>query len=360
MSEFQNPPVTHDQEPDKPENSVEAPDSYKLIIADAAAVARKRLSEGTLAEKMAIHHGYATYGEIQRIQRLTDDPQIAADASAKIIGDLELQARTARESARVAELEAVATREVADRANFERTIALMQSQELSARLELAQKLAGEDILTGAGNRRKFTADFEAEYARARRHRRPLSLAAVDGDLTKYWNDIFSHLVGDYYIQESVAIMREQGRTSDLAYRFGGDEYMLLLPDTTPEETVTVARRVSEVAKETLLDRVKNRLRIDIETYEQLKQRALETGENFTERSFDTRILDHEGQMTLSIGVAGMNADENIADTELQHRADVAGYNAKYGSGVRQFGKVVAYTEGMTMPDKDIIEKNKTR
>ena len=103
-----------------------------------------------------------------------------------------------------------------------------QKSELLVRLE---KQAREDPLTGLHNRRHFGERFESEWGRARRFRTPLSVALLDVDHFKAVNDTFSHAVGDEVLKALAGLLRENTRAVDTVARFGGEEFVLLLPET---------------------------------------------------------------------------------------------------------------------------------
>lgn len=98
-----------------------------------------------------------------------------------------------------------------------------------------------DALTGLGTRRHFEELLRRELARARRAGTPLSLAMLDVDGLKRINDHWGHVMGDRVLQ-AVGRMLEHTRATDVAARFGGDEFVLLMPDTTAEEAAQVGER----------------------------------------------------------------------------------------------------------------------
>jgi two-component system cell cycle response regulator len=107
----------------------------------------------------------------------------------------------------------------------ERTVAL---QAANAALE---QLVTTDALTGIGNRRRMTAQISAELDRARRFRHPLALLMIDIDHFKNVNDSFGHDAGDRAIVAVAHTLAEGLRGSDCAARFGGEEFVVLMPET---------------------------------------------------------------------------------------------------------------------------------
>ena len=127
--------------------------------------------------------------------------------------------------------------------------------ELKARLRAASRiirmqqhlkaLADTDPLTGAANRRSFLRRLKDEVSRAKRYSSPLSVAVVDLDHFKQINDTFGHAVGDDVIVASVQAFVAGLRTHDLVGRLGGEEFALLMPETTGERAASVAERLRE-------------------------------------------------------------------------------------------------------------------
>jgi diguanylate cyclase (GGDEF)-like protein len=84
---------------------------------------------------------------------------------------------------------------------------------------------------------------EIELARARRYQHPTSLIMIDVDLFKLVNDRFGHTTGDLVLKETCAVIRKAVRESDILGRYGGEEFVLLLPETALERAVEVAERL---------------------------------------------------------------------------------------------------------------------
>jgi diguanylate cyclase (GGDEF)-like protein len=116
-------------------------------------------------------------------------------------------------------------------------------------------LATVDDITGLFNRRHFLELAEAEWSRFDRHARPLSLIMIDVDRFKPINDTHGHDIGDRVIAHVANICRDGKRVSDIVGRFGGDEFVMLLPETPLENAVLVAERLRRrIADSPLLDR----------------------------------------------------------------------------------------------------------
>lgn len=106
-------------------------------------------------------------------------------------------------------------------------------------------LSTTDWLTGIYNRAKFDEDLEQWMACSKRHCTPLSIVFFDIDDFKNINDVFGHLAGDKVIVEIVEIVRNTIRKSDVFARWGGDEFMLLLPNTDQQQALDLAERLRE-------------------------------------------------------------------------------------------------------------------
>lgn len=185
---------------------------------------------------------------------------------------------------------ALATRD--REAQAEAQAALRSAEQANARLMSAvrslEELASTDGLTGAWNRRRFEEALESETHRAIRFGHPLSLALIDVDHFKGVNDNFGHPAGDRVLAEFAACLREGMRRSDSLTRWGGEEFIILMPNTP----LPAARRSAE------------RLR---EQVEQCQFREV-------------------GGLTASIGVAEFAPTESPRD--WLRRADDALYRAK--------------------------------
>src|SRR6266550_9281881 len=124
---------------------------------------------------------------------------------------------------------------------------LIEYDELK-RLELN---AVTDPLTGLHNRRLFAETFEKELNRARRYGQPLGLVTLDLHRFKEVNDRHGHPRGDDVLRAAAATLKRSLRTSDSAFRIGGDEFALLLPQTDSAQASALSRRVGVVFAEIL-------------------------------------------------------------------------------------------------------------
>jgi diguanylate cyclase (GGDEF)-like protein len=176
----------------------------------------------------------------------------------------------------------------------QRVIALQEALEERVRqLEAANveiaRLARTDELTGLANRRYFSERLKAILSATRRQGLPLALIMADLDHFKSVNDRYGHAAGDEVLKEFAAMMQRQSRTEDLAARWGGEEFAILMPHTTLDGGLCWADRLRE---------------------------------NLCE----TRWQQLEGPISASFGVAQYRPGESEAD--LLRRADEALLTAK--------------------------------
>jgi diguanylate cyclase (GGDEF)-like protein len=137
--------------------------------------------------------------------------------------------------------------DVLSSAGFLRVPILIEYDDLK-RLELN---AVTDPLTGLHNRRLFAETFEKELNRARRYSQPLGLVTLDLHRFKEVNDKHGHPRGDDVLRAAAATLKKALRTSDSAFRIGGDEFALLLPQTDSVQALALSRRVETVFAEML-------------------------------------------------------------------------------------------------------------
>jgi diguanylate cyclase len=116
-------------------------------------------------------------------------------------------------------------------------------EELQEELDKASQLVRHDQLTGTLNRRGLDEIYEREVARACRRRVPLCVALLDIDNFKKLNDSFGHDAGDAALIHFVSVIRETLRPQDTLARFGGEEFIILLPDTSAEDAGKALVRV---------------------------------------------------------------------------------------------------------------------
>lgn len=111
--------------------------------------------------------------------------------------------------------------------------------------EKVEFLATRDSLTGLRNRREMEETLEHEISRVHRHGSPLALAFLDCDDFKKINDEFGHETGDMYLQHLATLLIDVLRKTDLAFRFAGDEFVVLLPNQDEAGAELIAERICE-------------------------------------------------------------------------------------------------------------------
>ncbi|MDZ4718452.1 MAG: GGDEF domain-containing protein [Roseiflexaceae bacterium] len=157
-----------------------------------------------------------------------------------------------------------------------------------------QEEAQTDGKTGLLNARYFNRRYEEEFARAQRFNRPLAFLMGDLDYLRTINNTYGHLAGDVVIAGIGKIITQNVRSYDIAGRFGGEEYAIVLPETSLDDAIVIAERI----------------RSEIET---------------------TEFVYAEGaapiHATISIGIAMLSKSIQTSE-ELMHEADRASYQAK--------------------------------
>jgi len=110
-------------------------------------------------------------------------------------------------------------------------------------VEKLRELSTTDGLTGLYNSRHFYSQLKSEVSRSKRYHHPLSLLLLDIDRFKAYNDRYGHLEGDQVLARMAETLRSSLRTEDSAYRYGGEEFTVILPVTTCEKAMSVAERI---------------------------------------------------------------------------------------------------------------------
>jgi diguanylate cyclase (GGDEF)-like protein len=160
--------------------------------------------------------------------------------------------------------------------------------ENARRFREARQLADLDALTGLHNRRYFHETLARECARAHRYERKLALIVFDLDDFKEINDRIGHLAGDTVLAEAAERVRDVVRTADIACRVGGDEFAVILPESSLEDADQLYRRI--------------------------------------QNAISSRPLGQAGKLFLSAGVAELRAEDD--PVAFFQRADDALYRAK--------------------------------
>ena len=114
---------------------------------------------------------------------------------------------------------------------------------ISQLLRMLAQRAQIDGLTGLYNRAHFDKRWVEEVASAERHKKPLSLAMFDLDKFKSINDFYGHPAGDAAIQGLAKLLQRESRQEDISCRYGGEEFVLVMPETTPDAAKALCERI---------------------------------------------------------------------------------------------------------------------
>jgi diguanylate cyclase (GGDEF)-like protein len=167
-------------------------------------------------------------------------------------------------------------------------------KQLSRARDRFEQLSVHDALTGVGNRRLFEGALQREWLRAMRSQKPISLVVIDIDYFKEYNDRYGHARGDIALCDVAKCGEEAMRGGDLFCRYGGEEFVGILPEADEAGALRVAERVQKIVTDANI----------------LSERA------------------PSGYLTVSIGVVTMVPDTESSPSSLFERADQALYRAK--------------------------------
>lgn len=136
--------------------------------------------------------------------------------------------------------------------NLERALNLKDDEQALTYSQLAQ-IAFQDHLTGLANYRYFMRRFQEEIKRADRYRHLLSVLMLDLDHFKIFNDTFGHPAGNKALESVAGNLRSQVRETDLVSRYGGEEFAIILPETTKYEAHDLCNRIRVRIESTLIE-----------------------------------------------------------------------------------------------------------
>jgi diguanylate cyclase (GGDEF)-like protein len=168
-----------------------------------------------------------------------------------------------------------------------------KNAELEEAVAKLEQLACTDPLTGLANRRHFQDALDQKFAESQRKGRDLACAMIDLDHFKALNDNLGHQRGDRLLRTTARVLEANCRSSDIAGRYGGDEFVLLMPDTDPDTAVQI------------IQRVRRRFREDTQA-----------------------ITTDEYRCEMSIGIATVSLNRPAHGDQLIAIADAALYQAK--------------------------------
>ncbi len=171
-------------------------------------------------------------------------------------------------------------------------LAKRKEVEVSGVMAQATEISQVDTLTLLPNRRKVLHDLQSEVMRAQRYKTPFTISIVDVDHFKKVNDTYGHLAGDEVLKNVGEMLSEQIRHPDLAGRYGGEEFIILLPNSNALAAAEQASRLCKFIREAVI-----------------------------------QIPKHVLQITVSIGIAELKPEADSWEA-LINRADTAMYEAK--------------------------------
>lgn len=178
---------------------------------------------------------------------------------------------------------------------------LAELARLRKELQALELQVMRDPLTGLYNKRYFDRVLETEMERARRSQQPLSIILLDLDHFKSINDRFGHLAGDHVLHAAAQLLKAELRMTDVPCRYGGEEFVIILPTTPVTTAVQVAERLRSALKRAPIDTDKGGVRL-----------------------------------TASLGVAAFHPDQKTTAASLIERADEKLYEAKRSGRDRVF------------------------
>ncbi|WP_229780644.1 diguanylate cyclase [Deinococcus malanensis] len=181
-------------------------------------------------------------------------------ALALTIGHHSDRVRAESDSFHSRSVELATTNVALEQANQEKTALLAALQEQTKVLERQSR---EDGLTGVYNRRHIEEVLAAEHSRHRQTHRPLSLIMIDIDHFKAVNDQFSHPVGDEVLRRVAKLFKTTCRADDLVGRYGGEEFLIVLPDTTVQQATEVAERIRRLVEDYPWREIHPKLRVTL-------------------------------------------------------------------------------------------------
>jgi diguanylate cyclase len=215
------------------------------------------LKHSLVEAKVTVKNMMMTFIEnLGEIAATTDNYQKKIDiysrqiSEAKDVGKLNKILEEVMKETRIAQSEALRSRDAILAARKDVEDAEARIHNLEAKLEQMSELVREDQLTGSLNRRGLEDILEREMARADRRKSPLCIAMLDLDDFKKINDRYGHTAGDEALIHLVRVIKDTLRTMDVIARFGGEEFLIVLPDTNRDEAVqTVTRLQRELTKQ---------------------------------------------------------------------------------------------------------------
>ncbi len=172
----------------------------------------------------------------------------------------------------------------------------IKNEQLRQAVQRLETVAATDPLTGLANRRSLNESMEQRFAESKRMQQDLAVLMMDLDGFKGLNDAAGHPAGDQVLIAAADVIRANCRRSDIPGRFGGDEFIVILPHTDPDEAASVGRRI-------------------MDDFQHAAQRVCTN-------------VNYAGDVTVSMGLATRLTGETANPEQLVARADQALYAAK--------------------------------
>jgi diguanylate cyclase (GGDEF)-like protein len=182
-------------------------------------------------------------------------------------------------------------------------------KELQNSYQKVLELSKTDFLTGLYNRFELIKKLKQEKNRIERYQRDnlnhYSVMYIDLDNFKYYNDQFGHDIGDLVLCKFAELLEKETREVDFVSRFGGDEFVVALPETKAESSYSVAKRIQEglIEADQFCNDISDKLETDVE-------------------------IISKNRLTCSIGIAENNPIDGLSNDQVLNRADQALYNVK--------------------------------
>jgi diguanylate cyclase len=247
--------------------------------------------------------GAQVVGEIEQMMKMVDESAIQTGSSRKQLGsvgkELKEEATPERLRAAVRKLQKITDEAAKNNKVLEEHLLTTREQmvQLQAHLEIVRTESFTDPLTALFNRKYFDAAIVRTIEEASEKDQPMSLLVCDIDHFKKFNDNFGHLTGDQVLRLVANALKQNVKGQDLPCRYGGEEFMIILPDTSMRAAVAAAENIRRAVMT-----------------KELVRRT--TGENL-------------GRITMSVGVATLHRGDTVHS--LIERADKCLYAAK-GAG----------------------------